>query len=179
MRSIEQAHLHVSEPSTAWRAAHGLILFCWLSPRVLGACMPARLDCRRLGSLKKAADAAGRKLAFIGMSLHMYLEAAHRAGQAPFSPREVLSQADIGDMDPNQLLIVTTGSQVRLLCRVGEHQHQHAIGCWVGGQGLLWGVPKCMGLPWGVLLAGFNTANPSSKRRHAWLRAAVSKRARR
>ena len=29
---------------------------------------------RRLGSLKKAADAAGRKLAFIGMSLNMYLE---------------------------------------------------------------------------------------------------------
>jgi hypothetical protein len=70
-----------------------------------------RLGCR-LGSLKKAADAAGRKLAFIGMSLHMYLEAAHRVGQAPFAPRDVLSQADLDDVDPNKLLIITTGSQV-------------------------------------------------------------------
>lgn len=75
------------------------------------ACVPACV--RRLGSLKKAADASGRKLAFIGMSLHMYLEAAYRVGQAPFSPREVLSQVDLDDVDPNELLIVTTGSQVQ------------------------------------------------------------------
>ncbi|GAB4818720.1 hypothetical protein N2152v2_005766 [Parachlorella kessleri] len=64
-----------------------------------------------LGSLKRAADAAGRKLAFIGMSLHMYLDAAHRVGQAPFSPREVLSQADLDEIHPSKLLVVTTGSQ--------------------------------------------------------------------
>lgn len=31
-----------------------------------------------MASVKKAADAAGRKLAFVGMSLNTYLEAAHR-----------------------------------------------------------------------------------------------------
>jgi len=34
----------------------------------------------RMASVKKAADAAGRKIAFIGMSLNTYLEAAHRWG---------------------------------------------------------------------------------------------------
>ena len=32
----------------------------------------------RLSAVKKAADAAGRKIAFIGMSLNFYLEAAWR-----------------------------------------------------------------------------------------------------
>ena len=32
----------------------------------------------RVGTMKKAAEAAGRKLCFIGTSLHAYLEAAHR-----------------------------------------------------------------------------------------------------
>jgi hypothetical protein len=31
-----------------------------------------------MASVKKAADAAGRRLCFVGMSLNTYLEAAHR-----------------------------------------------------------------------------------------------------
>jgi beta-CASP RNase J family ribonuclease len=65
----------------------------------------------RLASVKKAADAAGRKIAFIGMSLTMYLEAAFREGRAPFNPKELVPQSEIDNMDPNELLIVTTGSQ--------------------------------------------------------------------
>lgn len=65
----------------------------------------------RLASVKKAADAAGRKIAFIGMSLTTYLEAAWREGRAPMDPRELVPQSAIDDMDPNELLIVTTGSQ--------------------------------------------------------------------
>jgi mRNA degradation ribonuclease J1/J2 len=63
--------------------------------------------------VKAAADASGRKLCFIGMSLTTYLEAAHREGRAPFDPRELVPAADIGGMDPSELLIVTTGSQAR------------------------------------------------------------------
>jgi mRNA degradation ribonuclease J1/J2 len=62
--------------------------------------------------VKKAADAAGRKVCFIGMSLHTYLEAAWRDGRAPFDPREIIHAAEIEDHDPSKLLIVTTGSQV-------------------------------------------------------------------
>ena len=66
-----------------------------------------------MGSVKKAADAAGRKLCFLGLSLNTYLEAAHLQGLAPFHPRDLIQPAEINDYDPNKILIVTTGSQVR------------------------------------------------------------------
>ena len=62
--------------------------------------------------MKQAADAAGRKICFIGMSLTTYLEAAHREGRAPFDPKELVAQEDMDSVDPNKLLVVTTGSQV-------------------------------------------------------------------
>lgn len=56
--------------------------------RVMGHNGKGRVICtqfasnlHRLASVKKAADAAGRKICFIGMSLHTYLEAAHRDGR--------------------------------------------------------------------------------------------------
>lgn len=65
----------------------------------------------RLTSMKKAADAAGRKIAFVGTSLFTYLEAAWRDGRAPFDPRTVIQPGELDDYDPNELLIITTGSQ--------------------------------------------------------------------
>ena len=62
----------------------------------------------RLASVKKAADAAGRKTCFIGMSLNTYLEAAHREGRAPINPKDLVPSSAIDDMDPNELLIVTS-----------------------------------------------------------------------
>lgn len=62
--------------------------------------------------MKKAADAAGRKICFMGMSLTTYLEAAWRDGRAPFDPRELVSPSDIADHNPNEVLVVCTGSQV-------------------------------------------------------------------
>jgi hypothetical protein len=62
--------------------------------------------------VKQAADAAGRRICFIGMSLTTYLEAAHREGRAPFDPKELVAQEDMDSVDPNKLLVVTTGSQV-------------------------------------------------------------------
>jgi mRNA degradation ribonuclease J1/J2 len=69
----------------------------------------------RLASVKAAADAAGRKICFIGMSLTTYLEAAQEEGRAPINPKDIVSQNDMDAMDPNELLIVTTGSQVGML----------------------------------------------------------------
>jgi beta-CASP RNase J family ribonuclease len=65
----------------------------------------------RLASVKKAADAAGRKMCFIGLSLHTYLEAAQREGRAPLDPRDLVPSSALDDIDPNEVLIVTTGSQ--------------------------------------------------------------------
>ena len=63
--------------------------------------------------MKKAADIAGRKICFIGMSLTSYLEAADANGRAPFNPKDLVPQSEIDTIDPNKLLIVTTGSQAR------------------------------------------------------------------
>ena len=68
----------------------------------------------RLNSVKAAADAAGRQICFIGLSLTTYLEAAEKVGRAPFSPAELVPVNDLEEHDPNKILIVTTGSQVRL-----------------------------------------------------------------
>jgi mRNA degradation ribonuclease J1/J2 len=67
----------------------------------------------RLGSVKRAADLAGRKVAFVGMSLHTYLEAASKSGFAPFKADDLVSNEDMDSVDPNELLIITTGSQVQ------------------------------------------------------------------
>jgi hypothetical protein len=69
----------------------------------------------RLGSVKRAADAAGRRLAFMGMSLNTYLEAAVKAGYAPFDPSELVPPDEIDGVEPSELLIITTGSQVQCL----------------------------------------------------------------
>lgn len=65
--------------------------------------------------MKKAADAAGRKLCFLGLSLNTYLEAAQIQGQAPFNPNDLIQPQELGDYDPNEVMVVTTGSQVYTL----------------------------------------------------------------
>ncbi|KAH7444747.1 hypothetical protein KP509_02G090000 [Ceratopteris richardii] len=65
----------------------------------------------RLGSIKLAAEASGRKLVFLGMSLRTYLDAAWRDGQAPFDPSILVKPEDMDLFAPKDLLIVTTGSQ--------------------------------------------------------------------
>ena len=77
--------------------------------------------------MKQAADAAGRKICFIGMSLTTYLEAAHREGRAPFNPNELVDQADMDSVDPNKLLVVTTGSQVARATPSPDSQSAHEL----------------------------------------------------
>jgi hypothetical protein len=54
-------------------------------------------------SVKQAADASGRRICFIGMSLDHYLEAAHKDGRAPFAPSELLPAAELDDHNPNNV----------------------------------------------------------------------------
>lgn len=65
----------------------------------------------RLGSVKAAADSAGRKLVFVGMSLRTYLDAAWKDGKAPIDPSTLIKVEDIDAYAPKDLVIVTTGSQ--------------------------------------------------------------------
>eukprot|EP00249_Psilotum_nudum_P021161 c27999_g1_i1 orf=284-3385(+) len=65
----------------------------------------------RLGSVKAAADASGRKLVFIGLSLRTYLDAAWRDGQSPFDPSTLIKAEQMDGYSPRDLFIVTTGSQ--------------------------------------------------------------------
>ena len=74
----------------------------------------------RLYGVRAAAEATGRQIAFIGMSLTTYLEAAKRAGIAPLDPANLVPADEIDNCDPSKLLIVTTGSQ-------GEDRAQLAL----------------------------------------------------
>ena len=65
----------------------------------------------RLYGVKAAADASGRKIAFVGMSLTTYLEAAKKAGIAPIDPDTLVPAEEIDQVNPSELIIVTTGSQ--------------------------------------------------------------------
>ena len=88
-------------------------MLCWsyLANLVTAASTLALMLCR-LAAVKKAADAANRRLCFVGMSLNTYLEAAHNEGMAPFDPRELIAATDLDAHDPNEVMVVTTGSQV-------------------------------------------------------------------
>ena len=52
-----------------------------------------------------------RKVGFIGISLHSYLEAALMSGKAPFHPSELVSYEDLDKIEPGKLILITTGSQ--------------------------------------------------------------------
>lgn len=66
----------------------------------------------RLATMKHAADATGRKLAYAGPSFFTYLTAAHKAGRAPFDPSELLElQTALDGYPAEKLLVLTTGSQ--------------------------------------------------------------------
>ena len=66
----------------------------------------------RLATMKHAADACGRKLAYAGPSFFTYLQAAHKAGRAPFDPSELLElQTALDGYPAEKLLVLTTGSQ--------------------------------------------------------------------
>lgn len=65
----------------------------------------------RLGSVQAAAAASGRKVAFLGLSLRTYFDAAFKDGQAPFDPSLLVKSEDIDLYAPQDLVLVTTGSQ--------------------------------------------------------------------
>ena len=81
----------------------------WTTGRVVATCFASNIH--RLEALKAAADASGRKLVLMGMSLNTYLEAAFRDKRASFSPAQLMDAEEVEGWDPSKLLIVTTGSQ--------------------------------------------------------------------
>ncbi|XP_059657378.1 ribonuclease J isoform X2 [Cornus florida] len=83
----------------------------------------------RLGSVKAAADLTGRKLAFVGMSLRTYLDAAWKDGKAPIDPSTLVKVEDIDAYAPKDLLIVTTGSQAepRAALNLASYGSSHSL----------------------------------------------------
>ncbi|XP_058226361.1 ribonuclease J-like isoform X1 [Rhododendron vialii] len=83
----------------------------------------------RLGSVKVAADLTGRNLVFVGMSLRTYLDAAWKDGKAPIDPSTLVKAEDIDDYAPNNLLIVTTGSQAetRAALNLASYGSSHSL----------------------------------------------------
>ncbi|KAI8543954.1 hypothetical protein RHMOL_Rhmol08G0257500 [Rhododendron molle] len=83
----------------------------------------------RLGSVKVAADLTGRNLVFVGMSLRTYLDAAWKDGKAPIDPSTLVKAEDIDDYSPNNLLIVTTGSQAeaRAALNLASYGSSHSL----------------------------------------------------
>ncbi|CAI9117334.1 OLC1v1018710C2 [Oldenlandia corymbosa var. corymbosa] len=83
----------------------------------------------RLGSVKAAADATGRKLVFVGMSLRTYLDAAWKDGKAPIDPSTLVKVEDIDAYSPKDLLIVTTGSQAepRAALNLASYGSSHSL----------------------------------------------------
>ncbi|KAG5537162.1 hypothetical protein RHGRI_024558 [Rhododendron griersonianum] len=83
----------------------------------------------RLGSVKVAADLTGRNLVFVGMSLRSYLDAAWKDGKAPIDPSTLVKVEDIDDYAPNNLLIVTTGSQAetRAALNLASYGSSHSL----------------------------------------------------
>ena len=65
----------------------------------------------RLGSVKRAADAAGRSMCLLGRSFETYMNCARLAGVAPFSMNDCIDSGDIDMIPDDKLLVVTTGSQ--------------------------------------------------------------------
>ena len=63
------------------------------------------------------------------MSLNTYLEAAALEGAAPFDPKELIPVSDLESHDPNQVLIVTTGSQVSFPASSSQQRLSQANFC--------------------------------------------------
>ncbi|KAL5208277.1 hypothetical protein ABZP36_032712 [Zizania latifolia] len=83
----------------------------------------------RIGSIKTAADLTGRKLVFVGMSLRTYLEAAFRDGKSPIDPSTLVKVEDMDAYAPQDLLVVTTGSQAepRAALNLASYGGSHAL----------------------------------------------------
>jgi len=91
----------------------------------------------RLNSIKAAADASGRKLCFQGMSLTTYLEAAWKDGRAPLNPNDLINPSDLNKYDPNEVLIVCTGSQGEERAALNRASHDAANDLKLGATDLI------------------------------------------
>jgi mRNA degradation ribonuclease J1/J2 len=66
---------------------------------------------------------------FVGMSLRTYLDAAFRDGKSPIDPSTLVKVEDMDAYAPNDLLVVTTGSQAepRAALNLASFGGSHAL----------------------------------------------------
>jgi ribonuclease J len=77
--------------------------------RVITACFASHIH--RVQQIVDAAVAFGRKVAFMGMSMHKNVDLARSMGLLRLADRDVIAIEDIGDHPPGSICVVCTGSQ--------------------------------------------------------------------
>jgi ribonuclease J len=77
--------------------------------RVITACFASHIH--RVQQIADSAIAFGRKVAFMGMSMHKNVDLARSMGLLSIADRDIIKIEDIGDHRPGAVCVICTGSQ--------------------------------------------------------------------
>jgi ribonuclease J len=93
---------------------------------VVVACFASHIH--RIQQICDAALAAGRKVAFLGRSMFNAVEQATRLGHIRVPEEDIVEIDRLGDLDPREVAVVSTGSQgepLSALALMAAHDHKH------------------------------------------------------
>jgi ribonuclease J len=76
---------------------------------VVIACFASHIH--RIQQAANASREAGRKVAFLGRSMHQSVAAARRLGHLHVDDRDIVDIEELRDLDPSQVVVISTGSQ--------------------------------------------------------------------
>ncbi|TMK86181.1 MAG: ribonuclease J [Actinobacteria bacterium] len=93
---------------------------------VVVACFASHIH--RIQQVANAAAAAGRKIAFLGRSMHQSVSAARALGYLDVPETEIVAIEEVETMDPSRLVVCCTGSQgepLSALSLMAAHEHKY------------------------------------------------------
>jgi ribonuclease J len=93
---------------------------------VVVACFASHIH--RIQQICDAALAVGRKVAFLGRSMLNSVEQASRLGHIRVPEEDIVEIDRLGDLDPREVAVVSTGSQgepLSALALMAAHDHKH------------------------------------------------------
>jgi ribonuclease J len=92
---------------------------------VVVACFASHIH--RIQQVANAAVASGRKIAFLGRSMHQSVGAARRLGYLTVAEEDIVLIEDVESMDPADVVVCSTGSQgepLSALALMAAHEHK-------------------------------------------------------
>jgi ribonuclease J len=92
---------------------------------VVVACFASHIH--RIQQVANAAMAGGRKIAFLGRSMHQAVNAARSLGYLEVPETEIVPIEDVEGMDPKEVVVCSTGSQgepLSALSLMAAHEHK-------------------------------------------------------